>query len=147
MEKKRGAGPALLALISQGASTPLLFLQSNGISIPRENHLRRRVREQYGRFVSCNWEFPVGGSGISESNDLTDKKHRAKAEGNHMLRFDDLVTDRVSDEFTYRMQLQFAHNVGAVGLRGFHAYTQRRRHFFAALAFGEELHDFALPGS
>ena len=37
MEKKRGVGPALLALISQGASTPLLLFQSNGINIPRDD--------------------------------------------------------------------------------------------------------------
>ncbi len=51
MEKKREAGPALLALISQGASTPFLFLQSNGINIPQHDDLYAGAVGQYGRFV------------------------------------------------------------------------------------------------
>ena len=37
------------------------------------------------------------------------------------LRLDDLVADRVPHELAHRMDLQLAHNIGSVGLRGLDA--------------------------
>jgi hypothetical protein len=43
------------------------------------------------------------------------------------------------------MAVQPAHDIGAVGFGGFDAYAQRDSDLFAALAFGEQFYDFALP--
>jgi hypothetical protein len=60
------------------------------------------------------------------------------------LGFDDLVSHRVAYQLTDGVQLQLAHDVGAMCFRGLHADSQRHRHFLAALAFRQQLHDFAL---
>src|SRR5262245_60711343 len=59
----------------------------------------------------------------------------------------DLILDCVANQFADRMQLEPAHDVGAMRFRGFHADVQGHGNFLAGLAFGEKLHDFALaPG-
>ena len=48
------------------------------------------------------------------------------------LRFDDLIPDRVTNEFTHGVQFEFPHNIGAMSLGGFYADAQGNRHFLAA---------------
>lgn len=94
LEKKREAGPALLALISQGASTPFLFFQSNGIHIPHDDDLYPGEVGQYGRFVIPGREHAVW-LWISDRQE-GGKSRRWPAE----LGLDDLVADGVTNEFT-----------------------------------------------
>jgi len=42
------------------------------------------------------------------------------------------------------MQLQFAHDIRAVGFRRLYAESQRHPTSFVLLAFGQQLHNFAL---
>src|SRR5208337_2148643 len=65
-------------------------------------------------------------------------------DSNVRLRGDDAVTNGVSHEFTDGVAFETPHDVGAMGLGGFHAEVQRDGHFLAALAFGEKLDDLAL---
>ena len=51
------------------------------------------------------------------------------------LRFDDLISHRVADQFAHSVQLQLAHDVGAVRFGRLHTDVERRRDFLAALPF------------
>jgi hypothetical protein len=51
--------------------------------------------------------------------------------------FDNLVADGVKNQFADGVQFELAHDVGAMGLGGFHADAKGHGHFFTALAFGE----------
>src|SRR6266849_7547455 len=62
--------------------------------------------------------------------------------GQGSLSLNDLILDGVSDHFTDGMKLQFAHDVSAVGFRGFYADAESDGNFLAAFSFGEELDDF-----
>ena len=62
------------------------------------------------------------------------------------LRLDHLVADCVAHELADRVQVELAHQVGAMRLGGLDADVQRHRHFLVALALGEQLHDLALAG-
>jgi hypothetical protein len=59
--------------------------------------------------------------------------------------FDDLIADCVPYELADRVDFQLAHDVGAVRLGGLYADAEGGGHFLAALAFREQLYDFALP--
>jgi hypothetical protein len=48
---------------------------------------------------------------------------------------DDIVSDRVKHQFTDRMKLQFAHQIGAVRLCRLDAQTECDRYFSRALSF------------
>src|SRR5579864_2728542 len=58
-------------------------------------------------------------------------------------RLDNLISDGVADELADRVQLQLAHDVSAVRFRCLHADAQGYRDFLAALAFGQQLDNFA----
>jgi len=55
----------------------------------------------------------------------------------HSSSLDDLVSYRVPHQLTDGVQFELAHNVGAMGFRGFYADTESHRHFLAALPFRE----------
>ena len=61
------------------------------------------------------------------------------------LSLNNMIPDRVTDEFCNRMTIQFPHNVRPVGVDRFDAEIQHRRHFLGALAFRQKLHDFSFP--
>src|SRR5215467_8656106 len=63
---------------------------------------------------------------------------------NHPLRLDDLVPDGVADKLANGVELKFTHDVGAVSFRRLDADAEGHGNFLAALALGEQLHDFAL---
>src|SRR6266852_2260632 len=67
--------------------------------------------------------------------------------GQGSLSLNDLILDGVADHFTDGMKFQFAHDVSAMGFRGFYADAQSDGNFLAAFSFGEELDDFAFAGS
>src|SRR4030095_9154654 len=56
----------------------------------------------------------------------------------------DLILDGVANQFADRVQLEPAHDIGAMGFRGFHADVTGHRNFLAGLALGEELHNLSL---
>ncbi len=60
---------------------------------------------------------------------------------------DDIVPDGVHHQIAHRVQLQLAHDIRAMGFSCLHAQSQRHRDLFRALAFGQQLHDFALARS
>ena len=60
--------------------------------------------------------------------------------------FDDLISNRVADEFAYRVDLQFPHDVGAMSFGGLHTDPKKRCRLFAASALREQLNDFTFPG-
>src|SRR5713226_9417348 len=62
------------------------------------------------------------------------------------LAVDHLVAQGVADQFGNGMKVELEHDVGAMGLRGFHADPEDDGDFLIALPFGEKLYDFALPG-
>ncbi len=66
-------------------------------------------------------------------------KNAISREINHTnsSRFDDLVSQRVSNQLAHTMQLELSHDVGSMRLRRLPADVQRGSHFLTALAFGE----------
>jgi len=56
---------------------------------------------------------------------------------------DDVVADGVQDEFGEGVEIELEHDVGAVGFGGVNADTEDGGDFLVALAFSEELKDFA----
>lgn len=61
-----------------------------------------------------------------------------------LINSDDLIANRIQDDFAHRMQMQFSHKVAAMSLRGLHAASQDYRHFFGGLTFGDELKNLTL---
>src|SRR5260370_9149333 len=62
----------------------------------------------------------------------------------HSSGLDDLVPDRVAHELTDGVEFKLAHDVGAVGFRGFYANPNSHGYFLAALPFRKQLYDLAL---
>jgi len=56
---------------------------------------------------------------------------------------DDVVADGVEDELGEGVEIEFEHDVGAVGFGGVDADVEEIGDFLVGLAFGEELEDFA----
>ncbi len=75
------------------------------------------------------------------------KANPRKAGEFERLRLNNLISHRVSHEFTYRVNFQFTHDIGAVRLRRLHADAQHRSNFLAALPFRQQLYDFPFTGS
>src|ERR1700686_2344316 len=63
------------------------------------------------------------------------------------LSFNNLVSNGVAHELAHRVQLELAHDVGAMRLRSLYTNTESHRNFFATLSFGQQLHNFAFSGS
>jgi hypothetical protein len=63
------------------------------------------------------------------------------------LGFDDVIANRVTHQLADGVAIEPPHDVGAMGFRGFYAEPQGHSHFFAALAFSEELYDLSLSRS
>src|SRR5579862_1405439 len=61
-----------------------------------------------------------------------------------LLGLDDVVSHRVAHQFADRVAIEPAHDIRAMRFRRLYAQSERNGDFFAALAFGQELHDFAL---
>lgn len=61
-------------------------------------------------------------------------------------RFDDLIAHGVSHQLAHGMYLELAHDVGAVGFRGFHADAKNGGHLLAAPTLREQLYDFSFAG-
>ena len=59
------------------------------------------------------------------------------------LRLDNLVADRIEDQLTDRLNMQFVHYSGAVVINGSFADMEGSTNFFVAFAFSEQLNDFA----
>src|SRR5438270_4672632 len=57
---------------------------------------------------------------------------------------DDIVSDRIKHQFTDRMKLQLAHQIGAERFCSLDSQTESDRYFFRALSFCYQLNDFAL---
>ena len=57
---------------------------------------------------------------------------------------DDVIADGVHDQFGEGVEVEFEHDVGAVGFGGVDADVEEVGDFLVAFAFGEELEDFAL---
>jgi hypothetical protein len=49
----------------------------------------------------------------------------------------DIVAYRIQDQIADRVELELAHDVGAVRLRGFYAQPQVNRDFLSTLSFGQ----------
>src|SRR6185437_151435 len=95
--------PSPLALISQDSSTSRLLPPQGGMHRPRGQNFKPLHSEQYSR------EMRTGGE---------------NAVVRPILRFDNLISDSVTDEFAHRVQLKLTHDVGAVCLRRFHTDAQ-----------------------
>jgi hypothetical protein len=67
--------------------------------------------------------------------------------GTRSSSLNDLVPDCIAHQLADGVEFELTHDVGAMSLRGLYANSQGDRNFLAALAFREELHDFALSRS
>src|SRR5262249_8235337 len=56
-------------------------------------------------------------------------------------RLDDLIANRIPNQFADRMKFQFPHDVRAVSLGSLDTNSERHCDFFAAFSFCEQLHD------
>ena len=63
------------------------------------------------------------------------------------VKVDQSMAYRIGDERGRAMDVQRAHDVGAMSLGGLYAYAKSDGDFLAALAFGEQLNDFTLTRS
>ena len=61
---------------------------------------------------------------------------------NYFSGFYNLIPHRVTNEFAYRVNIQFPHYICAMRFRSVDAYAQIRRNFLAASALRQQLHDF-----
>src|SRR5712671_2614841 len=68
-------------------------------------------------------------------------------DGTQSSSLDDLVSYCVAHQLANRVQFELAHDVGAMRFRCFYANSESDGHFFTALPFREQLHDFALSRS
>src|SRR6185437_6069661 len=103
----------------------------------------------------CGSRSAIGVSAISyDSRNTVDLLLKSRSSCNDStgipaskkLRFDNLVSDSVTNELTHRVNFKLAHNVRAVGFRRLHADAENRRDFLAGFSFGKKLDDFTLTG-
>src|SRR5438105_9601976 len=90
-------------------------------------------------------DWQVGQQGRTRATGIPRKAFTASRMAlSFSLDFDDLVFNSVSYQLAHGMQLEFSHDVCAVRFSGFHADVEDHGNLFAALSFGEELHDLSL---
>jgi len=96
-------------------------------------------------------KMPATPVGMTESEKRREEKRREeKRREEHRLKpvllggsgLDDVVADGVEDELGEGVEIEFEHDVGAVGFGGVDADVEEVGDFLVAFAFGEELEDF-----
>ena len=109
-EEEEENRPSPLALISQDSSTSRLLPPNRRKIFPRWQDFKPSRFGQYSRAMRRGGENPV------------DSGHELRPTAT--LRFNNLVSDSVTDQLAHSVQLKFTHDVSAVGLGCFHADTQ-----------------------
>ena len=132
--RKRTAGPALVVLISQDISA-FRFPPTANLLMPSSfNRVGRTIQPSLQKF-----------GGLSGWRVEQDLQSRAVNRGDSSL--DDLIPQRISYQFTHRVNVQLAHDVGSVRLRSLDADLEGRSHLFATLALREQLQNLEFAGS